>query len=337
MQVAVFLMLAGYYGILVTGAYTAASPMAAIAYNGLGLFFIFQIHLFFYLVATQVLHPLTKRLPGKGVAATGVLLCLGLVGFGFVQAQSFRVTNHAAAVRGLARPVSIMHIPDLHLGAQRGESYLKKVVDAIGRHNPDLILYNGDLVDSNIALRPELFALFRTVKGEQYFTTGNHEFYLNTARALELTESAGIRILRSELVETHGLQLIGMEYMNADRATCDAHMVNNLTLEEELPNIQRSADRPAVLAHHSPVGLQYVSQGKIDVMLAGHTHGGQVLPGTLLIGMRFPRRELLHAPKSREHRAYRSPHPLGRGSSRCKNSPGSARRRFSGGAERSLL
>ena len=181
-----------------------------------------------------------------------------------------------------------MHIPDLHLGAQRAEAYLGNVVDTINRHNPDLVLYNGDLVDSNIALRPELFALFRTVKGEQYFTTGNHEFYLNTTRALELTAGAGIRILRSELVETHGLQLIGMEYMNADRKTYDAHMVNNLTLEEELPKIQRSAGLPTLLAHHSPVGLQYVSAGNINIMLSGHTHGGQVFPGTALIGMRFP-------------------------------------------------
>lgn len=287
-QVAVLVLLAGYYGMLATGIYTLAHPVAAVAYNVLGLFFIFQIYLFFYLIAAQVLHPLIKKVPGKGVATTGVILCLGLVGFGFIRAQTFTVTNQQVSVRGLARPVTIMHIPDLHLGAQRGEAYLKRVIDAIERQNPDLVLYNGDLVDSNIALRPELFALFRDVKARQYFTTGNHEFYLDTARALQLTEGAGIRILRSEMVETHGLQLIGMEYMNADRATYDAHMVNDLTLEEELPKIQRSSDLPTVLAHHSPVGLQYVSQGKIDVMLAGHTHGGQVFPGTVLIGLRFP-------------------------------------------------
>ena len=104
-QVAVFLLLGGYYAILVTGAYTAASSVAAFFYNALGLFFIFQIYLFFYLIAIQVLHPLMKRLPGKAVAATGLLLCLGLVGFGWAQAQSFRVTNHEVAVRGLAQPV----------------------------------------------------------------------------------------------------------------------------------------------------------------------------------------------------------------------------------------
>jgi hypothetical protein len=40
---------------------------------------------------------------------------------------------------------------------------------------------------------------------------------MDTDRALQLIADAGIRIVRSEMLETHGLQLIGMEYMNADR------------------------------------------------------------------------------------------------------------------------
>lgn len=216
------------------------------------------------------------------------MLCLGLVGFGFYQVQFFTVTHNEIAVKGLASPVRIMHIPDLHLGAQRGEGYVRDVVAAIERHKPDIVLFNGDMVDSNIALKPEVFAPLKNVTAEQYFTTGNHEFYMDTQKALELIAGAGIRILRTEMVETHGFQLIGMEYMNADRVTFDSHMVNDLTIEEELPKVVRDADKPTVLVHHSPVGMQYVSQGGIDVMLAGHTHGGQVFPGTILTSIRFP-------------------------------------------------
>lgn len=149
-------------------------------------------------------------------------------------------------------------------------------------------MYNGDLVDSNIALDPELFSLFKTVQAEQYFTTGNHEYYVDTDRALELIADAGIRVLRSEMLETHGIQLIGMEYMNADRETYDAHVVNTLTLQEELPKIARDTSKPTVLVHHSPVGIRYVAEENMDVMLSGHTHGGQFFPGTVLIRFRFP-------------------------------------------------
>ncbi len=288
LQIGVFLLLAGFYMILVTGIYTAANSVAAAGYNALGLFFIFQIYLFLFLAAAHVLSPLLPKAPSTSVAAVGILACLGLVGFGFYQAQSFQVTRHEIAVRNLAQPVTMMHIPDLHLGAQRSEAYPQRVIHAVDQHDPDLLLYNGDLVDSNIALRPELFSLFQNVKADQYFTTGNHEFYLDTDRALALTESAGIRILRSEMVDAHGLQLIGLEYMNADRETYDAHIVNDLTIEEELPKILRSSERPSILVHQSPVGLRYASQGKIDAMFSGHTHGGQGFPGTALIGLRFP-------------------------------------------------
>ena len=36
------------------------------------------------------------------------------------------------------------------------------------------------------------------------------------------------------------------------------------------------------------MGLKYVSEGKINVMLAGHTHGGQLFPGNILAALRFP-------------------------------------------------
>jgi predicted MPP superfamily phosphohydrolase len=288
LQLAALLLLGGYYGMLVKGIYTWPNSIAAAFYNGLGLFFIFQVYLFMILLAGHILNLFFKKIPGKGLAVASVLIGLGFVGFGFFQAQSFTVTAHEIQVRGLAKPVSLMHIPDLHLGAQRGEIYLQAVIEAINSRLPDLVIYNGDLVDSNIALRPELFALFKSVRAEQYFTTGNHEFYLDTDRALKLIAGVGIRIVRSEMVETHGLQFIGLEYMNADRVTYDSHMVNALTIEEELPKIPRSPALPVLLAHHSPVGVQYVSQGNVDVMLSGHTHGGQVFPGPVLTGIRFP-------------------------------------------------
>lgn len=287
-QVAVLILLGGFYVLLVKGVYTSTSPVAAFAYNVLGLLFIFQIYFFMYLLAAHLASPLLKRFSGKSIALIGIVLCLGLVGLGFHQARSFTVTNHEIGVKGLAEPVRLLHIPDLHLGAQRGEEHVREVVAAIERYKPDLVLFNGDMVDSNIALRPEVFAPLQKVTAEQYFTTGNHEFYLDMQKALELIAGAGIRVLRSEMVETHGLQLIGMEYMNADRTTFDSHMVNDLTIEEELPKIRRDAAKPTVLVHHSPVGMQYVSEGGIDIMLAGHTHGGQIFPATILIPLRFP-------------------------------------------------
>ncbi|MDR2259446.1 MAG: metallophosphoesterase [Azoarcus sp.] len=281
-------VLGGYMLLLHTGIYVLDNIAIAWIYNALGLLFVFVIYLFFLLAATHPLTALVKRIPKRPLGIGGIVVSAFFVALGFINAQSFVVTHHDIAVNNLAQPVRIVHIPDIHLGAQRGEAYLNRILDAIDEQKPDMVLYNGDLIDSNIALKPGLFSLFRRVRAEQYFTTGNHEYYMDTGGALQLIADAGIRILRSEMIETHGVQLIGMEYMNADRETRDAHMVNTLTIQEELPRIAREDGKPSVLAHHSPVGMKYAAEGNIDLMLSGHTHGGQFFPGTALVKYRFP-------------------------------------------------
>lgn len=281
-------VLGGYMIILYRGIYTQDNATVAAIYNALGLLFVFFIYLFFLMVLTQPLALLGDRIAKRWVGVGGLAVSAFFVALGFFNAQSFAITHHDVQVKNLDQAVKIVHVPDIHLGTQRGTDYLSKILAVIEEQKPDLVLYNGDLVDSNIALKSELFSLFESVKAEQYFTTGNHEYYMDTDKALQLIADSGIRILRSELVETHGIQLIGMEYMNADRETYDAHVVNTLTMQEELPRIERNGEKPSVLVHHSPVGMRYAAQGNIDVMLAGHTHGGQFFPGTALVKYRFP-------------------------------------------------
>jgi predicted MPP superfamily phosphohydrolase len=281
-------LVAGYMLIIFKGIYTWDNAATALIYNALGLLLVFFVYLFLFLLVTHPLTRLVKRDVKRPLGLGGIAVAALLVIFGFINAQSFTVTHHDLPVKGLAQAVKIVHIPDIHLGAQRGEAYLGRILAVVDEQKPDMVLYNGDLVDSNIALKPGLFSLFKGVRAEQYFTLGNHEYYMDTGRALRFIAGAGIRILRSEMVETHGIQLVGMEYMNADRESYDAHVVNALTLQEELPHIARDGGKPSVLVHHSPVGMRYAAEGNIDLMLAGHTHGGQFFPGTALVKYRFP-------------------------------------------------
>ncbi len=282
------LLLAVFPVVLLSGAYTSANPLLAWLYNVSGLYLIFHGCFFLYLILTHILTPLLRKASGRKIVAVGLALSLFYVGYGFWRANSFTVTDYEIPVKGLAEKLTIAHISDLHLGAQRGEDYLARVIEAVKARRPDVVLFNGDLLDSDIALRPELFSLFKNLPGEKFFTTGNHEFYIDTDLALRLIGQAGIRILRNEMVEISGLQLIGLDYMSADQNARDPHIVNDLTIEEELPKIRRRADVPSILIHHSPVGLAYIEDGGIDLMLSGHTHGGQLFPGIFLAQIRYP-------------------------------------------------
>jgi predicted MPP superfamily phosphohydrolase len=278
----------GYAAVIMSRLYARPSYLFAGLFDVLGVALIFHGYLFALLLVLFPFARLLRGRRGKAAALTsvGVALCLSL--WGLYNAMTFRVTEWVIEVPGLTEPLTILHAPDLHLGAARGKGFLQKITTAINECDPDLVIYNGDIVDSNLALNPDLFALFKEVKAPQYFTLGNHEYYIDTERALELITSHGIRILRSELVDLGEVNLIGMLYMNGDRGSNDSHRVNDLFLSDELPKIQRDLNKPTVLVHHSPVGMKYAQEGGVDVYLAGHTHGGQVFPGTLMIKRMFP-------------------------------------------------
>ncbi|MDR1296932.1 MAG: metallophosphoesterase [Deltaproteobacteria bacterium] len=305
LQLLALFLLLGYFAVVATGFNTRPSLIAAFLFDFLGLFFIFYVYLFFCLRVVQIvwlagwLLSSAKRKKGErtfftgsfggGKAAVGGLaLCLLLVLYGAIHARSFEVTEYEIALHGITGEVKLMHLPDLHLGPARGAAYLESVLEVVKAQKPDIIWYNGDMVDGRIALRDEIFDQFKELDGEQYFTTGNHEHYVGVDDVVKAVAAAGIRVLRSELVETHGIQFVGMEYMNADRTSTDSHQVNRLNMEEELPRVAKRDGPPVVLVHHSPVGMKYVAQYGARAMLAGHTHGGQVFPGTVIIKSRFP-------------------------------------------------
>jgi len=303
------LILGGYMLLLYKGIYTWGNTFIAATYNVLGLLFVFSFICFSFGYRPSAEMPGKTPFSAHGGRERN---------FAVRAAGHFRIRQcpifHGHALRSacerLMQPVKIAHVPDIHLGTQRGKGYLKKILQVIDEKKPDIVLYNGDLVDSNIALKEDLFSLFKRVQAEQIFTTGNHEYYMDTDRALQLIADAGIRIVRSEMLETHGLQLIGMEYMNADRETYDAHVVNALTIQEELPKIARDSKKPTVLVHHSPVGMRYAAEGNIDVMLASHTHAGQFFPGTALVKLSFHMDKGLHKSEKRHCLFLKEPEHL---------------------------
>ncbi len=217
-----------------------------------------------------------------------IAVALVITTYGAISAQFMQVTQEEISLRGLNQEVRIIHISDVHLGHQRGRSHIQNIVDLTNAQKPDFVLINGDLVDANAALEPGVLDPMSEFDAPVYFTTGNHEHYVDYDRAISLIEKQGVRILNNELVETHGIQLIGLEYMNADEETFDAHSVNDLTIKDELPKIARNDSVPVILQHHSPVGIEYAIENKIDLMVSGHTHAGQVFPATLIAPLMFP-------------------------------------------------
>jgi predicted MPP superfamily phosphohydrolase len=288
--VASLLVIGGYILLMGSRVYLEPNIVVALLYNLLGILLILYFYVFCLLL---ILHPFSRLLKKNNWEKKSVLfifiVSLAIVGYAYYNATSVKLTFYEIKLAGLKEPITIAHVPDLHLGAARGEAFLSKVLLSIEALSPQVIIYNGDLVDSNIALTPETFSPFEKLTIPQYFTTGNHEYYVATESELKLLETSGVKRLENETVVIGGVNIIGLEYMNADRATSDNHRVNDLYMDEELPKVRRDRLLPTVLIHHSPVGLSYASKDGVDLMLTGHTHGGQVFPGTIMIPLWFPK------------------------------------------------
>jgi predicted MPP superfamily phosphohydrolase len=263
-----------------------------------GYILVFYIYI---LILFAMIHVVSLKwnLPLRRCAAGAILFAFAVTAIGALRTDSFAINEIKIALPKLTQEVTIMHISDIHLGWHRGCEYLEKIVDETNLMKPDIVLITGDMADANMALNADTFKPLAKFAAPVYFVIGNHETYIDTNLALELIEKYGVRVLHNEIIYANGLQIIGLDYMNADKNRFDMHPSNDTrTIKSTLANLTITPDMPTLLMHHSPIGTEYIKGNGIDLMLLGHTHGGQIFPFTLLINAIFPlNRGLYHEDK----------------------------------------
>jgi hypothetical protein len=221
------------------------------------------------------------------VLALGVAAALSA--FALVQgARGPRVVRHEVKVSSLPdgrAELKVVQLSDLHLGTLLGEAWLGRRVAQVNALSPDLVVVTGDLVDSEIGPVEPLVPLLRRLAAPLgvWGVTGNHEFYAGLERCLALYEAAGIRTLRDAWAEAApGLVLTGVDDLTARR---------QLGLDgRALDGAFAGVPPDAVVVHlsHSPLLVREAAARGARLMLAGHTHGGQLWPFTYLSAIPYP-------------------------------------------------
>ena len=253
-----------------------------------GWVLLFYVYLFILLTIAHIASAIWK-LPLERSGMTVMAAALIVTTIGAVMGATFFVNETEVEIPGLEKELTIMLISDVHLGHHRGKNYLTKIVEATNSRNPDLVLIAGDLVDAEPALLPGVLEPLSDFKAPVYFIEGNHEEYMGSQRTLKIVEQQGVRVMRNEMIETNGIQLVGLEYMKADNDTFDMHPSSKTdTVKSVLGKLSLKNDVPTILMHHSPVGALYADAAGVELMLSGHTHGGQIFPFSLLSKLSFP-------------------------------------------------
>ena len=240
-----------------------------------------------YIFIFQIIYDLTRRfinIKGKKAASLIIVLALTVSSYGIWNGYQFYTTENIIKITGLKSPLRVAVMADVQLGGHRGKDYMEKVVDATNAMNADIILIPGDIADSNAILEEENFASLSKLNAPSYFILGNHDIYIDTDKLLDILKKNNINIMIDDLVETHGISLLGLNYMKADDHGFDLHASEEKeTIKTVLEKIELPQDNPVIVMHHSPLGSEYVRKAGGDLYIAGHTHaGGQVFPITLI-------------------------------------------------------
>lgn len=228
----------------------------------------------------------------------------GFIGFGLASlisvlgywnASHIRVTPVNIPMQGLNQEVKAVHLTDIHIGHFRTNGFLQKLINKTNAQNPDVIFLTGDYLDSKYALNKKYFEPLKQLKAPIYFVDGNHDHATNNDSIVALMRSVGVKVLENEVTHLNGLQIVGLNYMLADRNSLDMHASGHKpTIEETLPKLNIDKENASVLLHHAPNGIKHANQYGIDLYLAGHTHAGQIFPFNFFSDMMFEYNRSLH-------------------------------------------
>jgi len=166
------------------------------------------------------------------------------------------------------RGLRIMHMSDIHVGSTHGPESLGKLVRMANDTNPDLVLITGDLADSPMPNDGNPFAALDGLKAPTFFCLGNHEYYAGIEEVTGMLAKTKVRVLRNEAVTIDGVQVVGLDYGGARE------------VKENLARLAIDRSRYVILMYHQPDGFDEASAAGVDLMLSGHTHGGQFFPFT---------------------------------------------------------
>ncbi len=222
----------------------------------------------------------------RAASAGSVAVVAGLVAWGFTGGQwRIRLERHRFELEGLPpglEGLRLLQVSDLHIGNRLDGEGVSRLVDRIHAQQADVIVLTGDLFDADptaIAEGARALGELRAPLGV-YAIFGNHDVYVGLDRvARAMAEHApGIRLLRRDLIRLPHPEPFYLAGLDDPPVLWTARDIEVPELEELAD--KRPDDGPTVLLVHRPELFGQARRLGFPLVLAGHTHGGQVaVPG----------------------------------------------------------
>jgi len=213
--------------------------------------------------------------PGFQPLLPFLVVWIALLVYAAYRAQNVEDLKFTLPDPRIPKAVRMVQLSDLHIGS-RSPAFLQKVVTQTNAHQPDVVVITGDLVDFSSVGAKELEPL-KQFNCPVYMCTGNHERYVNYENAMQAVQEMGVIVLHEEMATFENIQFVGID--DDDKPDHVGPALDKIAIQDSLYT---------VVLYHRPDGWQAVKERNLPLILAGHTHNGQVWPLNYLIGAYYP-------------------------------------------------
>ena len=164
----------------------------------------------------------------------------------------------------------VVQLSDIHHGPFSDREQIERAVDTANRLQPDIIALTGDYISKERHYAAPCAEMLGRLKAKYgvYAVLGNHDHWTDAALITDLFRAEGITVLINE----------GMHFEKNGASIWLAGVDDTMVGLEDLSLALAGArdDEMKLLLAHNPIILRRAARASVDLVLSGHTHGGQV-------------------------------------------------------------
>ena len=169
---------------------------------------------------------------------------------------------------------TIVQLTDIHIDTATNYYEIKQIVDITNSLNPDIIVFTGDLADTDILKTYQKYGLldFKSKYGT-FAVSGNHEYYMGITKYETLCKNIKFKLLDNEnILVDNKFYVAGI----TDYKTSKQVNYKPADVKKSLENVDFS--KPVIFLSHQPDSFFEAQKFPITIQLSGHTHAGQIPP-----------------------------------------------------------
>ena len=216
---------------------------------------------------------------------TIILLIIVILAYGFlieptlitVKEQKITITNLPDNFNGF----KIVHISDLHYGKKKKKKSLKKLVKSINEQEPDIVVLTGDLINKDTKMTNSLAEKISNQLNKISSTAGKYaisgEDDLKFDEWTNIITNSGFTNLNNsyDTIYKNGYESIFIAGLSTNQDKLNVNEKLKAPIEY-LNSFEKNGPIYKILLIHEPDTINDMSTNPFDLILAGHSHGGQI-------------------------------------------------------------